>query len=326
MSTNNGFEKEQKLMTSFPDKSKKIIPNSSMLASQHLRGFAITLIPLLGFVTAIALLNTYQIGYVEIGLLLGMWILTGSGITVGFHRHFAHRAFQTNTAIKVILTIFGCMAGQGPLIYWVTVHRRHHEYSDQPGDPHSPHLQKDGNFAWLYGLWHAHVNWIFNHEIPNPIYYAPELLRDKIILKVNQLYLVWLFLGLAIPTIMGGIIRGSLIGALYGFLWGGLVRLFLCENMTLSINSITHFYGSRPFHTNDHSTNNIWLAIPTLGESWHNNHHAFINSAIFGLEWWQFDFGARVIRGLEKLGLVWDVKIPTKQMIESKKAAYDKVA
>jgi stearoyl-CoA desaturase (delta-9 desaturase) len=299
--------------------SKKIIVSDRLKASQRLHGLAITALPLLAFITAIALLWTQAISCVEVALLLGMWILSGTGITVGFHRHFAHRAFETSTAIRIILTILGCMAGQGPLIYWVALHRRHHEYSDQPDDPHSPHLQAEGSLGWLRGLWHAHINWMFKHEIPNAVHYAPELLRDKVISKVNQLYFIWLFLGLAIPAFLGGVLRGSWTGVFYGFLWGGLVRLFLVENAIWSINSITHVYGRSPFDTHDYSKNNIWLAILTLGESWHNNHHAFNNSAIFGLEWWQLDGGAWVVRGLEKAGLVWDVKAPTKRMIEAKK-------
>lgn len=280
-------------LTSSPKWSKETIASDFLKTSRLLHNLAITLLPLLGLVIAlIVAIWTTPIGPIEMGLLVGMWILSGTAITVGFHRHFTHRTFKTTTPIRVILAILGSMALQGPLIYWVALHRRHHEYSDQPGDPHSPHLHTNASLEWLRGLWHAHIGWMFNHEIPNPIHYAPDLLRDEAISKVNRLYFLWVFLGLAIPATLGGVLSISWMGAFYGFLWGGPVRILVAENFIWSINSITHVYGRRPFNTYEYSTNNIWLAIPTFGESWHNNHHAFPNSAIFGLKWWQIDWGA----------------------------------
>lgn len=306
---------EDKLMT----KDKKTIYSNRLKTAQKFHAWGITLFPFLGFIVALALVWYKLIGVIEICLMLGMWFLSSIGITVGFHRYFAHRAFKTSSPMQVILAILGSMAGQGPLIYWVALHRRHHENSDQAGDPHSPRIWNQEKLEMWRGLWHAHIQWIFVHEIPNPIHYAPELLRDKVISRVNQLYYVWLFLSLIISAILGGILRGSWLGFIYGLLWGGIVRIFIGENLIWSINSITHYFGQRPFATRDYSTNNYWLAIPSLGESWHNNHHAFNNSAIFGLEWWQVDLGGVMIRTLEKLGLVWDVKVPSQQMIESQK-------
>ncbi|NER45791.1 MAG: acyl-CoA desaturase [Symploca sp. SIO1A3] len=282
----------------------------------------ITLIPLIGFVLALILvMGGNPIKPLDLGLFFGMWLLSGIGITVGFHRHFTHHGFKTSTPVRVILTIMGCMAAQGPLIYWVSLHRRHHENSDSEGDPHSPHLEKQSNWKQLRGLWQAHIGWMFNHEFPNPIRYAPDLVRDKTISWVNRYYFIWLLIGLAIPTSIGGVLRGSWDGAFNGFLWGGLVRLFLTENFIWSINSITHVYGCRLFNTNEQSTNNVWLAIPTLGEAWHNNHHAFPHSAKFGLKWWQVDLGYWVIFTLKAVGLAWDIKVPTAGMIEFKKSA-----
>ncbi|WP_193196935.1 acyl-CoA desaturase [Nostoc sp. MG11] len=302
-----------------PSAKKSITIKSDYLRTpQRLHALALLWIPLVGSVAALAIAFYSGIGAVEIGLLVSMYILTLVGITVGFHRHFAHTAFQTSTAVRVILAILGSMACEGPITYWVSNHRRHHQYSDRPGDPHSPFFQESESLGGLRGLWHSHIGWMFKHEITNTFLFTKDLLRDPVISKVNQLYYVWALLGLAIPTILGGILTGTIMGAILGFLWGGCVRLFLIFHFTSSINSITHLCGSRPFDTKEHSRNNIWLAIPTGGEAWHNNHHAFSNSALFGLKWWQIDFGFYVIWVLEKVGLVWDVKKPTAQMIESK--------
>ncbi|AOY84951.2 acyl-CoA desaturase [Moorena producens JHB] len=301
----------------------KTISNDYIKGLQTKHFLLYNVIPTIGTITAIALLWWYPISSVEIGLLIGMWALSMIGMSVGLHRYFAHRAFKTSQTMSVILAILGCMGAQGPVVSWVAVHRRHHEYSDLPGDPHSPNpeLLGEGIFGTLRGLWHAHVGWLTNHEYPNPMYYAPELMRDKTISKINRNYVVWIVLGLLIPTILGGIIHGSWIGAVEGLLWGGFVRMFVVDNSILSINSFSHAFGTHPFDSKDQSRNNIWVAIPTFGESWQNNHHTFENSAAIGLKWWQIDLGYCLIWGLEKLGLVWDVKLPTAKMIEAKKLA-----
>ena len=266
-------------------------------------------IPFIASVIAIGLLSLLGIGPVEVGLLVCMYALTTLGIEVGFHRHFSHHAFQTTTAVRAILAILGSMAAQGGVIYWVANHRRHHQYTDLPGDPHSPHLGEDGIRGRLRGLWHAHIGWTLEGEVTNSMLFAKDVLRDPVIAKINQLQQIWVVLGLAIPAVLGGVLTWTWMGAFQGFLWGGLVRIFLGHQFIGSTNSICHVYGSRPFNTNDHSANNMWLALFTWGQSWHNNHHAFPNSAIVGLEWWQIDLGAWVIRLLEFAGLVWNVKV-----------------
>src|SRR5262249_30218909 len=265
---------------------------------------------------ALALLPRSGVGLVEVCILLSSYAATFVGITVGFHRLFAHKSFETRLGIRIVLGILGCMAAQGPLIYWVSNHRRHHVHSDYPGDPHSPHVHGEEKLDLLRGLWHAHVEWSFNQEIPNPARYARDLLRDPAICRVDRLYFLWVGLGLAIPGLLGGVLTLSAMGALKGLLWGGFVRTFLTHNFTFSINSICHVFGCLPFPTPERSTNNIWLAIPTLGESWHNNHHAFPNSAIFGLEWWQIDVGAWIVRVLKASGLAWDIKEPSARAVE----------
>jgi len=304
------------------DSAKKLkitIESDRLKTVGRLHAWGILLVPFFGLVIAIALTGQYGIKPMAVALLVGMYTLTIFGITVGFHRHFTHCAFQTNTTIRVILAILGSMAAQGSLNYWVATHRRHHQYSEQPEDPHSPHQPGKGWGGHLWGLWYAHIGWMFQPEFTNPILFAKDLLRDPVICRVNQLYFWWIVLGLAIPTILGGVFTGTWMGAFQGFLWGGLVRIFLVHHATWSINSITHLYGRRTFDTREQSRNNIWLAIPTLGEGWHNNHHAFPSSAQFGLRWWQIDLGYWAIRVLEWLGLVWDIKIPTAGMISNAK-------
>ncbi|MEO0969591.1 MAG: acyl-CoA desaturase [Cyanobacteria bacterium J06639_18] len=298
----------------------KIVVTNDYLRKLRQRFALITLlIPLVGTIIAIGLLGYLEVGKVEIGLLASMYGLTSVGITVGFHRHFSHSAFRTNTAVRVILAILGSMAAEDFIINWVSNHRRHHQYSDQPEDPHSPHIYRGQNFAQLRGLWYAHIGWMLNSELTNSAMFAKDLLKDRVIFKINQLYPVWVVMGLAIPTFLGGVFHGSWIGALQGFLWGGLVRIFLLHQLSFTTNSINHLYGSRPFNTDDESTNNIWLVIPTLGEGWHNNHQAFPNSAKFGFEWWQVDPGYWIIRLMELVGLAWDIKFPIIETIKAKK-------
>ena len=300
-------------------RQKITIKNDYLKQLQQRFALATVLIPFLGSVLAIGLLWRSGIGAVEVGLLVSMYALTVVGIEIGFHRHFSHRAFQASLPVRVILAILGSMAAEGPVIHWVSNHRRHHQYSDQMGDPHSPHLHAEKKLGGLRGLWHAHVGWLFESELTNSMLYAKDLLRGSAITKINQMYLIWVILGLAIPAVLGGVLTWTWMGICQGFLWGGLVRIFLVHQVTWSTNSIVHVYGSRPFDTNDCSMNNIWLALPTFGGSWHNNHHAFSNSAITGLKWWQIDLSGWVIRTLEFAGLVWDVKTPTVEMIEAQR-------
>lgn len=308
--------------TTAPTREPITIANEQLNAVQRRVALITVIVPVLGLLLAIGLLwSTGKITLVEIGLLLVMYTLTLLGITVGFHRHFAHRAFQAKPPIRLLLGILGSMAAQGPVVYWVSTHRRHHRHSDQEGDPHSPHLHEEGFFGALYGLWHAHIGWLFRSKITNSAYFAKELLRDPLVMSINKRYFLWILLGFVIPGAVGGLLHLTWLGALNGFLWGGLVRVFLVHHATWSINSITHLYGRRPFATRDQSTNNAWLAIPTLGEAWHNNHHAFPGSAIFGLERTQIDIGAWVINLLEITGGVWDVHRPASETITAKKVS-----
>ena len=303
----------------------KIAIESQYLQSAYKRlSFFIVLLPFLGFLVGLGLLWQSGIRIWEVGLLVGMYALTTLGLELGFHRYFSHRAFETTAVVRIALAILGSMAVGGGVIYWVAHHRRHHQYADCLGDLHSPHLEGDKILERLRGLWYAHVGWILKGEVSNSMLFAKDLLRDPVIAKINRLQPVWIVLGLVIPAALGGMITGTWLGVIRGFIWGGLVRIFLVHQFIWSTNSICHVYGSRPFNTGDRSTNNIWLAIPTCGQSWHNNHHAFPNSAIVGLEWWQVDLSAWVIRALEAAGLVWNVKVPKKMAIEAKKSEQTK--
>ena len=239
----------------------------------------------------------------------GVYVLTGLGITVGFHRLLTHRSFQTGPAVRGILAALGSAAVEGPVISWVANHRRHHTFSDELGDPHSPHVDHGGGvLGTLRGLVHAHVGWLFIHtQRGSRQRYARDLLADRTVRFVDRTFILWVLVGLAIPFGLGVALGGTVVAGLTALLWGGGVRIFFLHHLTYSINSLCHVFGRRPFDTGDESGNVAWLAVPTLGEAWHNNHHAFPTSAVHGLGRWQLDPSALVIRGLERLGLAWDV-------------------
>jgi len=237
------------------------------------------------------------------------YVLTGVGVTVGYHRLFTHRSFKTSAPMRALFAVLGSAAIEGPVIEWVANHRKHHRFSDQPGDPHSPHL--DHAKGWrgaLGGLLHAHVGWILGgEEMASEERYAKDLLADPIVRFVDRTFPLWVLAGLAFPFGLGIALTGSIAGGLTGLLWGGAVRIFFLHHATFSINSLCHFFGRRRFETGDESRNLLWLSLPTLGEAWHNNHHAFPTSARHGLRWWQLDPSAWLITALERCGLVWDV-------------------
>jgi stearoyl-CoA desaturase (delta-9 desaturase) len=238
-----------------------------------------------------------------------MYVATGLGVTVGFHRHFTHRSFKAKTPVRAALAVLGSAAIEGPIISWVADHRKHHTFSDQEGDPHSPHVGHGGGFRGaLKGLFHAHLGWLFIHTQRGARKrYARDLLADPVVSFVDRHFLAWALGGLVAAFALGWLIGGSFHAALTGLLWGGAVRMLVVHHVTYSINSLCHFFGRRRFETGDESRNLFWLSLLTFGESWHNNHHAFPTSAMHGMRRREIDPSALVIRGLEKLGLVWDV-------------------
>jgi stearoyl-CoA desaturase (delta-9 desaturase) len=274
------------------------------------------ILPFLGTLAAFAVLFYRPIGAVEISLFFGMWLVTGLGLTVGYHRLFTHRAFSTGTVMSCIFIIMGSMAGRGPMLSWVAMHRRHHELSDLEGDLHSPNLHGTTLHGRIRGFLHAHLTWMVEHDYPNIAHYVPDLMAERTMVAVNRHYYAWVLLGLALPAVIGGLATSSLMGALTGFLWGGVVRMFVVEQSMSAINSVMHTFGSRRFTTRgDESRNLAVMAVLAWGEGWHNNHHAFPYSAAFGLRWFEFDPGFLLIRLLEVLGLAWNVKVPSEEKI-----------
>ena len=238
-----------------------------------------------------------------------LYALTTLGITVGFHRLLTHRSFATSPALRGIFAVLGSIAIEGPVISWVADHRKHHAFSDRHGDPHSPHV--DHGSGWrgaLRGLLHAHVGWLFVHtQRGSKERYAPDLLRDPVVRVVDRLFILWALSGFAIAFGLGCALGGTVAAGLTALLWGGAVRMMVLHHVTYSINSLCHFFGRRRFATGDESRNLAWLALPSFGEAWHNNHHAFPTSAAHGLRRWEVDLSAATIALLERAGLVWDV-------------------
>jgi stearoyl-CoA desaturase (Delta-9 desaturase) len=237
------------------------------------------------------------------------YVVIGTGITVGFHRLLTHRSFKCHRVVRAGFAALGSAAAEGPVIDWVATHRKHHQFSDVQGDPHSPHL--DHGTGWrgaVGGLAHAHLGWVFSDmEVADERRYAKDLLADPLIRFVDKTFVLWVLLGLAAAFGLGVALTGTVVGGLTALLWGGAVRIFFLHHATFSINSLCHFFGRRDYDTGDQSRNLAWLAIPTWGEAWHNNHHAFPTSYRHGLRRWQIDPSAALIRLLEMTGIAWDV-------------------
>jgi stearoyl-CoA desaturase (Delta-9 desaturase) len=280
--------------------------------------------PPLGILAVIGTLWGVAVGPTDLILFALLYLVPGLGITVGFHRYFTHRSFETSRPVKALLAVLGSMTSQGPVCQWVSDHRKHHAHSDVEGDPHSPHVGSGkGLKGMVRGFWHSHVGWLFRTKgLVVRTKYGRDLLEDAIIRNVDRLYFVWVSLGFVVPFIVGYLLDG-VRGGIEATIWGGLVRIAVFQHITWSVNSICHMFGRRDFDVRDESRNNWLLALPSLGEAWHNNHHAFPSSAVHGLGKRQFDVSALVIRGLERAGLVWDVKVPDVTSQARRRAAAD---
>ena len=245
-------------------------------------------------------------------LILALMVtLLGLGVTVGFHRLFTHRSFKTTRPLRALFGILGSAALEGPVIEWVAYHRRHHQFSDQEGDPHSPHVGHGEGWRGAFrGLFYAHVGWVvFSDEPADEERYAKDLMKDPLVRFIDKTFVLWALVGFAVPFGLGVALTGTVYGGLTGLLWGGAVRVLVVHHITFSINSLCHFFGKRRFDVDDESRNLAWLALFTFGEAWHHNHHAFPTSARHGLHRWErlLDPSAMVIDTLERLGLAWDV-------------------
>ena len=268
-----------------------------------------TIVPALGLAGAAWQLWGNALHWQDLVVFAITMTLAGFGVTLGFHRLFTHRSFATKPWMRALLAILGSAAVEGPVIEWVAYHRRHHAFSDRPGDPHSPHVDhRPGWLGALQGLFHAHVGWVvFSDEPAQEDRYAPDLLGDRTIRFIDKTFILWVAVGLAFAFGLGVALTGTVAGGLTGLLWGGAVRIFVLHHITFSINSLCHFFGERDFRTRDESRNLAWLAPFSFGEAWHNNHHAFPTSAAHGLTRRQVDPTKAVIYGMEKIGLAWDV-------------------
>ena len=263
-------------------------------------------VPFAGVLVAIVLLWNQWVDATNLAIMFVLYIFTGVGITVGFHRLLTHRAFQTYPWLERTFAVMGSLAVEGSVLDWVADHRKHHAHADKEGDPHSPHV---GHGSGLRGLWHAHTGWLLETQgQADWKRYATELYEDQKMRQIGRRFPFLVIVSLAIPTLAGFVLDGfTLRGALMGYIWGGLVRIFLVHHVTWSVNSICHFFGRRRFEIEDQSTNVAWLALFSLGESWHHNHHAFPRSAYHGLRWWEIDLSGLFISMLARVGLAWNV-------------------
>jgi stearoyl-CoA desaturase (delta-9 desaturase) len=277
-----------------------------MSKTERATNLAGVVVPFLGLFAAVLLLWQRWVDLADLALLAGFYLLTAVGVTVGFHRLLTHRSFQTHPFTERTFAILGSLSVEGSVLDWVADHRKHHAHTDEEGDPHSPHI---GHGSGLKGFWHAHAGWLTETQgQADWKRYARDLYEDPAMRRIGKRFPLWAALSLLLPTLAGFALHDWTVqGAIRGLIWGGLVRIFLVHHVTWSVNSVCHFFGRRRFATEDRSTNVAWLAIPSLGESWHHNHHAFPRSARHGLRWYEVDLSAVIITGLEKLGLAWSV-------------------
>ncbi len=260
--------------------------------------------------------------YLDLALLGVMYTATALGVTVGYHRLYTHKSFATRGPIAAFFAICGSMSAQGPVIWWSAVHRQHHQYSDQEHDPHSPHAgYGDGLWNSIRGAIHAHMGWLFEDVDANMQRYVPDLLADKTTVRIHKAFPFLVLFGLLLPGVVAGLITMTWMGALLGFLWGGVVRMFLLHHVTWSINSVCHIWGAREYASNDESRNNPIFGLLAFGEGWHNNHHAFPASARHGLKWWQLDMSWLIIRSLELVGLAKKVRLPSPDRLNTRRLA-----
>ncbi|QQQ77093.1 acyl-CoA desaturase [Saccharothrix sp. 6-C] len=277
--------------------------------------YVFVIVPFLALLAAVPLAWGWGLGWVDVALFVAFYYLAGLGVTIGFHRYFTHGSFKANRALKIGLAIAGMMALQGPVIVWVADHRRHHAFSDREGDPHSPWLFGRGPVALAKGFWHAHMGWLFDRDKTNAERFAPDLLADKDLVRIDKLFPLWTAISLLAPAVLGGLITMSWAGALSAFFWAGLVRVAFLHHVTWSVNSICHMVGDRPFAARDRSAN-VWaLAILSFGESWHNLHHADPTCARHGVKRGQIDTSARMIWLFEKFGWATNVRWPNQQRL-----------
>ena len=293
-------------------------PRASL--SQLIGTGAIVLGPLVAVAVAVPLLWGRAVSAVDVVLAVVLYLVTGHGVTVGFHRMFTHGSFRPKRPLKIALGVAGSMAIQGSLLSWVANHRRHHVHSDQAGDPHSPHACGPSPTSAVRRFGHAHLGWLFRPDDTSAARYAPDLLRDRDAVILTRLFPVFAVASLVLPFLIGFLLSGHWRGAVSAFVWAGLVRMALLHHATWSINSVCHLIGRHPYTTSDRSGNVAALAVVSMGESWHNLHHALPSSARHGVGRWQLDSSARLIRLFERLGWATKVRWPSAARLEAARA------
>jgi stearoyl-CoA desaturase (delta-9 desaturase) len=273
-------------------------------------------IPALGFAFGVYLIVAGRASVLDYVLFAVFYAVQMFGITIGFHRYVAHKSFKTSRFFEGVLMISGSMALEGPLLFWVSTHRRHHRYADEQGDPHSPNLSGGSVVGKLKGLWYAHSPWMFSDQESKAMVFAPDVLRDRRLYNYNRTYPVWGLAGLLVPGAIGWAAGGSGAAALSGFIFGGLARVFVANQAAWCVGSVSHMLGSRPFANRDDSANNWPVAFVTFGEGLQNNHHAFPGAYRHGMRWWEPDLSGWVIAMLAKLHIVWDLHMPSRAAID----------
>jgi stearoyl-CoA desaturase (Delta-9 desaturase) len=281
--------------------------------------FLFITIPFLAVIAAVPLAWGWGLSWRDVVITAVMYLVTGHGITVGFHRHFTHKSFKAQRWVQVTLAIAGMMAIQGPVLRWVADHRAHHRFSDHEGDPHSPWRYGSTIKGLTKGIFYSHVGWLFEMEQTSADKFAPDLVKDRLLSRVSRAFPLWVVVSMLLPPLVGGLWSLSWQGALTAFFWGSLVRVGLLYHVTFSINSICHVTGRTPFKTKDRSRNVWWLAIPSMGESWHNFHHAEPMSARHGVRRLEIDTSAMIIWVMERLRFVSEVRWPDAAIIARRK-------
>jgi stearoyl-CoA desaturase (Delta-9 desaturase) len=301
------------------NRRNKLISDDLIHKYQYRHFIKFNILPHLLFVflaTYLVLMNSLEIKKTDIITALLLWVITGLGITVGYHRLFTHKSFKAKRPLRIALHIFGMMAGQGAASSWAAIHRMHHKYSDKTGDPHSPNISDTKQLGLVEGIAHSHFVWMKKHNYPNVLHYTPDLVKDKDIVALDKHYEKICYLGLIIPAAISFYFEPTIVALLNGFLVGGLFRLIFLGHTIWAINSFLHRFGNRDFNTKDGSRNVGFISVISFGESWHNNHHAFPGSAAFGLKWYQIDFGYYFIKLMEIVSLATDIKKPKPSTLE----------
>lgn len=267
------------------------------------------IVPTIAFVVAVVMMWNKSINSLDLAVLVVYYFICAIGVTVGYHRLLTHNAFATHRYTKYGFAVLGSLALQGSVGNWVADHRKHHAFADEDGDPHSPHTGGGTGFGGaMKGLWHAHMGWLWHtYGQADMRKYAPEIVEDPIMKRISIAFPLIAVGGILLPAFVELAIVGTMSAFWHGLIWGGLVRIFIGHHVTWSVNSLCHFHGERRFAVEDHSTNVKWLALFTIGESWHHNHHAFPRAAVQGLKRWEVDLSGYFISALEAVGLAWNV-------------------